>query len=121
MHASILLKPADDLGRDTGHDRICRYIFGDHCACRDHGVFPDGDTGKDCGIGSDPHVLSNVNRGWKQIMPLLGGQAMVQGSQHHIVPDQRPVLNDDPALVLEPAPAVEKTPLPTVMFFPQSV
>ena len=43
-------------------ERVVGHVFGHDRAGADHGLFADGDTTEDDGIGSDPSSAANVNR-----------------------------------------------------------
>ena len=53
---------AHDLGRIARDERIRRHVADDDRACRDDGVFPDGDAADDRNAPADPDVVFNCDR-----------------------------------------------------------
>ncbi|KFI60742.1 hypothetical protein BCUN_1905 [Bifidobacterium cuniculi] len=69
---------------------------------------PDGHAGQHGGVRADPHVPADAHWLWQDVMPPCRVEGMVERGDHHVVADLRPVADEDAALVLEFAPAVEE-------------
>lgn len=97
-----------DFRWDSCRNHIGRYILRHHCTgCNDYAI-PNGNTGQNCYICSQPNILPNVNRSRMQICSFTGNVAVIQCRQYGIMSNQCTIVNVNTALVLKFAAAVEK-------------
>ena len=95
-------------GGHTAYNRIFRDVPGHHGPGRHNGAIPDGHTGQNGGIGSNPDIPANMNRFRNHGAAVVGRHGMVQRGQDHIVPDQGAVSDKNSALILKFAAHVDK-------------
>ena len=104
-----------------GNHRISGNISSDYGASRDHRIVPDSHPRQNHGVGPDPHIFAKHNGGRKVVPAMFRNKIVIDRSQNHIVPNQRPVANGNASLILKAAPGIDKHVFPIFRFLPQSV
>ena len=114
---TCLTDPPDPPGRDPDHQRVVRYVLGDHRAGGDHGPPPDGHGGDAHCPRPDGRSLAYDDPDGLPVLP--GLQLAIRGhraregvvGEHHGGADEHPVLDDgrlvDQGMVLHLAPVAE--------------
>lgn len=77
-------------------------------ACRDHRAVSDSHTGKNCRMSADPDVITDSDRRRTQVRALFRIKSVVERRDHHLLADKRSVSDDETALILKAAAAVDK-------------
>lgn len=99
--------------RNTTHHCKGGHILCHNSACRNNRPFADGHTLGYHHIGANPDMIADVD-GFVMIMPVIRILIMVNCGQHHIMPDQDIVSDEDTALILKMAAGVDKDTLADV-------
>lgn len=90
-----------DLGGNTSHDGIVRYIFSNYRAGSDYSVLANGYAGEDRCVRAYPDILFQNDRGRVGSAPVFGGEAVVEGGKDHVMPDLATVVQCHPAMILK--------------------
>ena len=107
------------LCRNSADNGIGSHILCNHRAGSYNSSLSNGYTLGDYHIGADPHPIFDEN--WLiTVVPVIGVESVVNGCQHHIVPDQDIVPDENTSLILKMAAGIDKDIFPIWIFRPKS-
>ena len=98
------------LGWNATNNGIRFNVFCHYCTSSYYGSIADGYSSKNGGIGSNPYVFTNVDRGIRHTLTLYRVKVVVDGCQHDIMTDESALVNGDTALILELTAHVDEDP-----------
>ena len=96
------------LGWNTSNNGIRLHVFCHYCTSSYYGTIADGHACKHSGIGSNPDVLANMDRGIAHALTTGRVKVVVDGSEHDVVTDERAFVDGDAALILELAAHIDE-------------
>ena len=96
-----------DLRGHAAHHGVRGHIPRHHRPGGHHRAVADSDAPGDDRAGADPHAVSDANRR-AAVGAVIGIEVVVDGGQHHPMPDQRVIPDVDAALILKTAAGVDE-------------